>query len=273
MFTALDVTTTGGTVRARRRAKFHQVDEFLRVLDPALDAAHLRSLTRSLRLVDLGCGNAYLTFAAHAYLSDILPDTPPLVVGIDIRESSRQHNQAVADQLGISDSVTFITGAIDDIPPTVNGEPPDIVMALHACDTATDDALAAAVKSGARLLLVSPCCHHDVQQQLSEQKGAGLASPILRYALLRERFGDVLTDVARSEILRLLGFRVDVVEFVDSEHTPRNLMIRAIRTGAPADSQRWNEYDTLVSDWELRPRLATLLAAELAAARVAEVNR
>ncbi len=143
---------------------------------------------------------------------------------------------------------------------------PDIVLALHACDTATDDALASAVRWRVPLLLAAPCCQHAIQAQLA--KGSGGPFPALsRHGLLRERLGDVLTDALRAAVLRLLGYRVEVVEFCASEHTPRNVCLRAARTGAPPGADAWDEYDALCAAWGVAVPLAERLAPEMAAAR------
>ena len=138
----------------------------------------------------------------------------------------------------------------------------DVVLALHACDTATDDALARAVAWQAPVVLAAPCCHHDVQRQLDRARSAGLRPPgphaaLVRYPILRERFADVLTDSLRASLLRVHGYRVDVVEFVDSAHTPRNLLLRARRTGVPGPRA---DYDALTAQWGVTPALAKLLS-------------
>jgi len=264
----LGLTTPDGRVKPSRQAKWRQVEEFLRLLEAALAEAGLADRER-LRVVDLGCGNAYLTFAAHAALSG--RGTRVEVLGVDVKEQSRQHNEEVAARLGVGGDVTFVAGAIAGADLRVGGERPDVVLALHACDTASDDAIAAGVRSGARLLLVAPCCHHDLQRQLT-------AAPtpyegLLRHGILRQRWGDVLTDTLRAEILSCLGHRVDVVEFVGSQHTPRNTLIRAIADRSLPDGVRWANADRLMSEWGVVPRLSVLLAEELSAARAGEVHR
>ena len=117
-------------------------------------------------------------------------------------------------------------------------ERPDVVLALHACDTATDDALARAVTWDAPLVLAAPCCHHDVAAQLRRAPTPAPYTLLTRNGILRERFADTLTDAMRASVLRLLGYRVDVIDFVDSKHTPRNTLLRAVRTGAPARRRR-----------------------------------
>ncbi|WP_018351757.1 class I SAM-dependent methyltransferase [Longispora albida] len=222
-------------------AKRRQVDAFLRALDATLGDA------RPKRIVDLGCGNAYLTFAAYRYLTLKGLDTE--VVGVDIREDQRKRNTELAERLGWAGKVTFVAGTILDAPV----DSADVVLALHACDTATDEALARAVEWGAEYILAAPCCHHDLASQLKKH-----SSPIVGQPILRERFADVLTDTLRALILRQLGYKVEVAEFVDSAHTPRNLLIRARRGAAPAGA---DEYRALLGEWQVSPWLARALPA------------
>ncbi|UQU64244.1 SAM-dependent methyltransferase [Couchioplanes caeruleus] len=238
------------TVIGGNAAKRRQVDAFLRALAATLPG----ELPSPLRVVDLGCGNAYLTFAAYRYLADRAADVR--VVGVDVREDQRVRNTAVAEQLGCADAVRFVAGTIED---AQVDEAPDLVLALHACDTATDQALARAVRWNARWVLAAPCCHHDIAAQLKGGTAPAPYAEVTRNAILRERFADVLTDSLRSSLLRLNGYKVDVVEFVDSQHTPRNLLLRARRTGAaPTDDQR-SEYETLTGQWGVTPALEKLL--------------
>lgn len=233
-------------------AKRRQVDAFLRALAATLPADELPR--RPLRVVDLGCGNAYLTFAAYRYLVGRGIDVD--VVGVDVRADQRQRNTELAERLGCADRVRFVAGTILD---AVVDPPPDLVLALHACDTATDEALARGVRWGARWILAAPCCHHDVAAQLRRQSGPEPYGLLTRQGILRERFADVLTDSLRAGLLRLHGYRVEVVEFVDSRHTPRNLLLRARRTEAAATADQRAEYEALVRDWRVTPRLQTLL--------------
>ncbi|MFB9237263.1 SAM-dependent methyltransferase [Plantactinospora siamensis] len=237
-------------------AKRRQVDAFLRALAATLPA----ELTGRLRVVDLGCGNAYLSFAAYRYLTGRGLEVD--LVGVDVREDQRRRNSALAEQLGCADRVRFVAGTIRD---AEVAEPPDLVLALHACDTATDDALARAVRWGARWVLAAPCCHHDLAAQLRHHPAPDPYDPLTRHGILRERFADVLTDSLRAALLRLHGYRVDVVEFVDSRHTPRNLLIRARRTGSAGTPEQHADYRRLVTDWRVTPALERLLGAPTSA--------
>jgi SAM-dependent methyltransferase len=233
----------GGTAAKRR-----QVDAFLRSLAATLPD----ELPSPFRVVDLGCGNAYLTFAAYRYLAD--RGAKVQVVGVDVREDQRVRNSAVAAELGCADDVTFVAGTIEN---ASVAESPDLVLALHACDTATDQALARAVRWDAQWVLAAPCCHHDIAAQLKGHPAPAPYGEITRQPILRERFADVLTDSLRASLLRINGYKVDVVEFVDSAHTPRNLLLRARRTGVTGPR---DEYDALTAQWGVTPALAKLLS-------------
>ena len=286
----------GSSIKASRRDKYKQVEEFVKLVKLAVEEAqtggHLATPSRAApaRLVDLGCGNAYLTFGAFAHLSAErgaareLEEATPFhmeVVGVDIKRQSRETNTRVALDLGWDASCVFVEGTIADA--EVAGafataretsearSAVDVVLALHACDTATDEALARAVRWRAPLTLVAPCCHHDLQVRMKRAAKAAESGPphppLARHGILRERLGDVLTDAFRAHVLRLLGHRVDVTEWIGGEHTPRNTMIKAVRTNQRATRALWAEYDALVEDWGVTPRLAEMLAPELEEAR------
>ena len=253
---ALGISDAQGRVKPSRQAKYRQVEEFLRLLDASIGEAMAQGQVRTptpddpLRIVDLGCGNAYLTFAAHAFLGRRLPVR---MTGVDVKQQSADHNSAVAAGLGID--ADFVVGSIAD---AVLDRAPDVVLALHACDTATDDALGRALAWEASLVLAAPCCHHDIAAQLRTAETPAPYAMLTRYGILRERFADTLTDALRAALLRREGYRVDVVEFVESAHTPRNTLLRAVRTGAPGD-EAGREYDDLLAAWGVRPRLGELL--------------
>jgi SAM-dependent methyltransferase len=253
---ALGISDARGRVKPSRQAKYRQVEEFLRLLDASLTEALAQGQVRTptpqdpLRIVDLGCGNAYLTFAAHAYLSRRLPVR---MTGVDVKQQAADHNSDVAAGLGIE--ADFVVGSIAD---AALDRAPDVVLALHACDTATDDALARALEWEASLVLAAPCCHHDIAAQLRSAEVPEPYAMLTRHGILRERFADTLTDALRATLLRREGYRVDVVEFVESAHTPRNTLLRAVRTGVRG-AEAGREYDDLLAAWGVRPRLGELL--------------
>ena len=241
-----------GSIKPSMQDKYRQVEEFLRILEPALPEKK-----EKLSIVDLGCGHAYLTFATHQYLRK--SGINAQVIGIDVRENSRDRNNAIAKKLGITDSIEFRAEEISE----TKIESADIASALHACDTATDDAIAWGVQHGVQLLLIAPCCHHDLQVQIQD-----IPEPwpmLTRHGIMRERLADLLTDSFRTQILKLLGYRVDAIEFVGGEHTPRNLMIRATKTGAKPEPVDIARYKEMLAQWNVNPALAQRLAKELGA--------
>ena len=242
-----------GVIKPSRQDKYKQVEEFLRLLSPTLNAAieagqiHKPTAQNPLRITDLGCGHAYLTFAAHQFL--MKSGIPVLVTGIDVRPDSRDRNNAIAQNLGISTTINFKAEEISN----TTADAADVAIALHACDTATDDAIAWAVNGGAKLLLIAPCCHHDIQKQIEsapEPWGA-----MTKFGLMKERLGDLLTDSLRAQLLRMVGYRVEVIEFVGGEHTPRNLMIRAVKTDAKPEKLDIDRYLEITAQWGLTPAL------------------
>ncbi|MBZ5735217.1 SAM-dependent methyltransferase [Nocardioides sp. TRM66260-LWL] len=262
VYRELGLTDAEGRVKPSRQSKLRQVEEFLRQLDvavaEALEKGHLRRPTADepLRVVDLGCGNAYLTVAAHRFLSHVR-DLPVEVVGADVKQQSREHGEALAERLGAGRSLRFVEGTIDGV---ALDPAPEVVLALHACDTATDDALARAVAWRAPVVLAAPCCHHDLAAQLRRAPTPAPYALLTRHGILRERLADTLTDGVRAALMRLQGYRVEVVQFVESQHTPRNTLLRCVRTGSPvAGGSLRTEYDDLVDAWGVSPRLATLL--------------
>jgi len=251
------ISDASGQIKPSKSDKYRQVEEFLRLLTPtltnAIEAGQIKKPTSAepLTIVDLGCGHAYLTFATHQYLRTLGMDVK--VIGIDVRVASRDRNNEIARKLGITETIEFRAEEINETSLTQA----DVAIALHACDTATDDAIAWAVKADAKLLMIAPCCHHDIQSQLSDSPEPW--SLITRYGIMRERLGDLLTDSLRMQILKLRGYRVEAIEFIGGEHTPRNLMIRAVKTGATIDPIEVTRYEEMIAAWKVKPALARLL--------------
>ncbi len=251
------ISDSHGQVKPSRQDKYRQVEEFLRILAPALESAisagqiKTPSIGSPLEIVDLGCGNAYLTFATHQYLMS--KGIPIHVTGIDLREQARERNSQIAKKLGIEKSIEFKAEEIA----RVGGSEVDIAIALHACDTATDDAIVWAVKSNAGLVLVAPCCQHDLQSKLKE-----IPEPwplVTKHGILKERLADILTDSIRAQILKLLGYRTDVIEFIGGEHTPKNLLIRGVKTEAKPEQIEIVRYQEMLKELRVVPALAERL--------------
>jgi len=258
----IGIMTEDGRVRAKMQDKFWQINRFLQLIHQTID---LNKLTASpLNVIDCGCGSAYLTFATYHYLTHILK-RPTQMVGIDLKTDLLKRRSEQAKNLGW-DGLAFKASRIIDYTPAA---PPDIVLALHACDTATDESLAQAVKWNSRYIFSVPCCHHHLQAQLpSVGQVANLShKPILRHGILKERLGDILTDAFRALILRVMDYRSDVVEFVSSEHTDKNLMIRAVKAVRPGQPQFTREYEALKAEWGVTPYLEELLGEQFANAK------
>jgi SAM-dependent methyltransferase len=240
-------------IKPSKMDKYRQVEEFLRLLKPTLD--NEVGAQSEISIVDLGCGHAYLTFAVQEYLNS---DTQKVkILGVDEREESKRHNDQIANSLGAD--AQFLVAKIADTP----AQPVDIAIALHACDTATDDSIAWAVKNSAKVIMLAPCCHHDLQAQIDLVPEPW--SLLTRHGVVSERLIDLMTDSLRAQILKLLGYRVDIVEFIGGEHTPRNIMIRAVKTGVKVDEAEVARYQAMLADWKIAPHLAELLKSELSA--------
>ncbi len=253
----IGISDRNGLIKPSMRDKYLQIEEFLRILMPTLRdeiaTGRLQKPTHDepLKIFDHGCGNAYLTFAVHYFLNE--QEIPNKIIGIDQRDESRQRNTKIASDLGLNDSIVFRAEKIAEL----GAENVDLAIALHACDTATDDAIAWSVENQAQILLVSPCCHHDLQSQLV--KISEPWSIITKNGILKERLGDILTDSLRAQILKLHGYRTDIIEFIGDEHTPRNLLIRAVFTKATSEADEKAKYQELLNIWSVKPRLAELL--------------
>jgi hypothetical protein len=248
----MGIATADGRVRPTMQAKFTQINEFLKQLGHAIEAADLASLGRPVEILDCGCGSSYLTLTAHHYLNDVLA-IPAHLLGVDVNEElirkSAEKSQRVA-----GGGLSFACGRIGGI-----DTKPDIVLALHACDTATDDAIAQAIRGEAKLLLSVPCCHHALNRELRAEGESQVLRPLLRHGILRERTADLVTDAFRALALRIMGYKTDVVEFVSTEHTARNLMIRAVRGAPVADAGHVAEYLAMKQFWGVTPYIETAL--------------
>jgi len=253
VFKALDMSDLLGRIKPSKMDKYKQVDEFLRLISQTLDAELLKQ--DEISVVDLGCGHAYLTFAVGEFLKDKYKKVS--ILGVDERDESKEHNEKVALKLKVE--AKFIAAKISDTPNQVV----DIAIALHACDTATDDAIYWAVKNNAQVIMAAPCCMHELQTQIKEAPEPWAL--LTKNGLVKERLVDLMTDSLRAQILKLLGYRVDIVEFIGGEHTARNILIRAVKTKQSSSDIDKDRYQQMLSQWQIKPYLAKLLAAELKA--------
>ena len=254
----IGMMTADGRIKADRQRKFQQINEFIRLVGETADLTKVA--TGPMLIVDFGCGNAYLTFALHYYLNAKLGIECELI-GVDRNPESIARDEAKAADLG-SDTIRFVTASIDGFEPP---RPPDLVVALHACDTATDQALAQALQCDAKLIFAAPCCQHHLQVQLGEHEPADAYLSIFRDGILRERLGDIVTDTLRAMILRIAGYKVDVIEFTGQEHTAKNLLIRARKVPVEARGELIKEYRALKQAFGVTPYLETIAPEPLKA--------
>ena len=215
----LGVMTKEGQIVKSRYDKFRQINRFLEFIEdilPSLPKDH------PVRILDFGCGKSYLTFAMYDYLHE-QKGYEVEMIGLDLKEDVMEHCNELAQKYGY-EYLKFYTG---DIANYEDNRPIDMVVTLHACDTATDYALHKAVMWGARVILSVPCCQHELNNKISCKELA----PIMDYGLLKERFAALLTDGIRAKLLEEQGYQVQILEFIDMEHTPKNILIRAVYTG------------------------------------------
>lgn len=247
-FVALKVMDAEGKVFAEKRDKFRQVNHFLEIASTAIsDLDH----SRRIKIIDLGCGKAYLTFALYHYLHVEL-GLDVEITGVDLKQEVISLLNKISLDCGY-ERLKFQCGSIKDFP---LDQPIDMMIALHACDIATDSALAKAVSLKAKVILAAPCCQHELFTQIESP----LLSPLLKHGILKERFSALATDACRALILNLLGYKTQILEFVDPQHTPKNILIKAIKTQSIQNEKHLlAEYELFKNTLHISPALEKLL--------------
>jgi len=229
----LGVMGQDGKIIRTRYDKFRQINRFLEYIEdilPKLDKE------RELTIIDFGCGKSYLTFAMYYYLKE-LKGYNIRIIGLDLKEDVIEHCNELRTRYGY-DKLDFYVG---DIATYKDVDKVDMVVTLHACDTATDYALAKAVKWGAEVILSVPCCQHEANRTIKSD----ILSPVMDYGILKERMAAIVTDAARAKLLTANGYDTQILEFIDMEHTPKNLLIRAVKGGKEDISAREKTKDML----------------------------
>ena len=245
----LGVMTKEGRVVNSRYDKYRQINRFLEFIEdilPNLDQ------DRESTIIDFGCGKSYLTFAMYYYLKE-LKGYPVRIIGLDLKEDVIEHCSRLGRQYGY-EGLSFCHG---DIASFEGVEKVDMVVTLHACDLATDYALEKAVNWGARVILSVPCCQHELNGQMENS----LLRPVLQYGLIKERMAALYTDAIRAQVLEYRGYRTQILEFIDMEHTPKNILIRAVRQGKKRDNGL--QIRELADFLHVKPAVVELLAPEL----------
>lgn len=241
----LGVMTAEGTIVRSRYDKFRQINRYLEFVEdilPELDK------DRELTLIDFGCGKSYLTFALYYYLT-VKKQYRIRMIGLDLKKDVMEHCQELAEKYGY-DRLTFLTGDIADYDGV---ELVDMVVSLHACDTATDYALEKALQWNAKVIFAVLCCHHELNRQMHSTE----MNPVLKYGLIQERMAALMTDAFRADVLELEGYQVQVLEFIDMEHTPKNILIRAVKQNTPLPFEKkeklLDSLQTCMGIWNVNP--------------------
>ncbi|HBM46704.1 MAG TPA: SAM-dependent methyltransferase [Lachnoclostridium sp.] len=244
----LGVQTQDGRIVKSRYDKFRQINRFLEFIEdilPKLDK------TRENVIIDFGCGKSYLTFAMYYYLHE-MKGYPIRIIGLDLKKDVIGHCGKLAEHYGY-DNLKFYHG---DIASYEGVDHVDMVVTLHACDTATDYALEKAVRWGAKVILSVPCCQHELNKQMKND----LMEPVLHYGLIKERMAALYTDALRAELLEQQGYRTQILEFIDMEHTPKNILLRAVYEGKPKHNEK--EIQQILEFLQIEPTLYQILGKD-----------
>lgn len=241
----LGVQTKDGKIVNSRYDKFRQINRFLEFIEDILPRLEKE---RESVIIDFGCGKSYLTFAMYYYLHE-LKGYPVKIIGLDLKEDVINNCNDLAKKYGY-EKLTFLTG---DIASYDGVDQVDMVVTLHACDLATDYALEKAVRWGARVILSVPCCQHELNGQMKND----LLQPIFQYGIIKERVAALFTDAMRAQILESVGYRTQILEFIDMEHTPKNILIRAVKQGGPKNNKK--ELEAIMDELHIEPTLYKLL--------------
>lgn len=244
----LGVFTPEGRVAAKMQDKYRQINRFVELVDDAVRRHGRRDIT----IIDFGCGKSYLTFILYYYLTEIR-GLEPTVIGLDLKADVIAQCNLTAFKYGYT-GLRFELGDIAGYTPE---KTPDMVISLHACDTATDHAIYNAVKWGTRMILSVPCCQHELNGQMQSRRLAALT----RYGIIRERTAALMTDAIRDCLLESVGYKTSLLEFVDLAHSPKNILIRAYKADTPEDKRRvaLQEALDLMEEFHLSPTLHKLL--------------
>lgn len=226
----LGVMNQNGKVISKKYDKFKQINRFLEMIDDIIP--NLKTNKR-LNIIDFGCGKSYLTFAVYYYLK-IIKNFDINIIGLDLKQDVIDNCNQLANKLNY-ENLKFYTGDIENYITDINI---DMVITLHACDTATDAALEKAIKWNCDVILSVPCCHHELNSQIKNDT----LSPMLKYGILKERFAALATDAIRANLLEISGYKVQLLEFIDMEHTPKNILIRATKSKKMDNSKKLNDY-------------------------------
>ncbi|MBQ4529952.1 MAG: SAM-dependent methyltransferase [Lachnospiraceae bacterium] len=241
----LGVMSKTGKIIHAKYDKFKQINRYLEFVEDILERL---PKDREVTIVDFGCGKSYLTFAMYYFLKE-LKGYQVKIVGLDLKEDVIAHCNQLSKKYGYDEKLKFYVG---DIASYDKLSSVDMVCTLHACDTATDYALAKAVEWGSEVILSVPCCQHEVNRQIKN----GMLAPVLKHGLIKERMSALITDALRAELLEEQGYEVQILEFIDMEHTPKNILIRAVKG---KNKEKKENLHLCMKELNVTPTLNTLL--------------
>ena len=235
----LEVMNEKGKVFSKRYDKFRQINRFLEMV---ADVIPNLEKDKTINIIDFGCGKSYLTFALYHYLVNIL-NLDVNIIGLDLKEDVIKFCNEVANDLNY-DKLKFIHGDIQNFE---EAKDVDMVVTLHACDTATDAALVKAINWNAKIILSVPCCQHEFYDKIQNP----VLEPMLKHGIIKEKLSSLVTDSLRANVLEILGYEVQLLEFIDMEHTPKNILIRAIKTDNKDNKEAIKSYNEFKKFWNL----------------------
>ncbi|MCR5254937.1 MAG: SAM-dependent methyltransferase [Acetatifactor sp.] len=243
----LGVQTPDGKITKNRYDKFRQINRYLEFIEDVLDSL---PNDKTVRIIDFGCGKSYLTFAMYYYLK-VLQGRDIDVTGLDLKKDVITHCNELAEKLHY-DNLHFEIGNIKDY---TGADSVDMVVSLHACDLATDYALEKAVKWGAKVIMAVPCCQHEVNRQIKNPDLKG----VLQYGYIKERLSALITDAVRADLLKEQGYDTQILEFIDMEHTPKNILIRAVKKPGMRKKSDRTDVEKVCEIFNINPTLKKLL--------------
>lgn len=256
----LGIMGEDGKVFKKSYDKFRQINKYLEFIDETIkELKNKKYIDTHIKAVDFGCGKSYLTFALHYYLKNIQNMTFE-VIGLDLKKDVIEHCNQIAKDLNM-ENIEFLTGDIKDFNKLKNV---DLIFSLHACNNATDYSLLKGLELDAKAILAVPCCQHEFNQKMSQNKKSeffAFENPIGKHGILLEKFASLATDALRAQVLELCGYKTQVMEFIDMEHTPKNILIRGIKENPNKNilEKKLQEYEIYKKFLGIEPLLDTLL--------------
>ncbi len=242
----LDIMTVDGKVKAQKYNKFVQINKYLEIISHSINTLKKE---KTINIIDFGCGKAYLTFALYYYLCEV-QGLDVKIIGVDLKQDVINLCNDLASKLGY-EKMEFVNGDIKDFN---SSDDIDMVISLHACDTATDEAIIKAIEWNSKVIIAVPCCQHELFSKMNNE----IFKPVQQYGILNDKLATIITDSIRGLVLQIKGYNVSIMEFTPLEHTAKNVLIRAEYTGKP-DKKAQEQYKNLTEFWGVRPYIEKII--------------